>query len=107
VVAGRRALVGPGAGWRWGSAAGAGRGPAVPAVTGDGKPATTKALAAAGVTVMGDCDPLRPLAASAAVSDWPPAVFSVAVKVPVPLVSVASAGSTAWGSLLLKWTVPP
>ena len=35
-----------------------------------------------------------------------PAVFRVAVKVPTPLVRVASAGSTAWPSLLLKCTVP-
>ena len=37
----------------------------------------------------------------------PPAErFSVAVKVAVPLVSVASVGSAAAASELVKWTVP-
>jgi hypothetical protein len=35
-----------------------------------------------------------------------PGVLRVAVKVPVPLVKVAFAGSSAWASLLLKRTVP-
>ncbi len=43
---------------------------------------------------------------SVAVSDCAPAVFNVAVKEPPPFVSVESAGSTAWASLLVKWTVP-
>ncbi len=43
---------------------------------------------------------------SVAVIDWVPAVSSVAEKVPVPLVRVALAGSVAWASLLVKWTVP-
>src|SRR5438067_1830870 len=34
------------------------------------------------------------------------AVFKVALNVPLPLVSVESAGSTAWPSLLVKCTVP-
>ena len=46
------------------------------------------------------------VAVSVAVIVWLPAVFSVALKVPVPLVSVLLAGRTAWPSLLVKWTVP-
>ena len=46
------------------------------------------------------------LAASPTVMVWLPAVSSVALKVPVPLVSVQSGGSMAWPSLLVKWTVP-
>ena len=41
-----------------------------------------------------------------AVIVWLPAVLSVTVKVPVPLVNVLLAGSTAWVSLLVKDTVP-
>jgi hypothetical protein len=43
---------------------------------------------------------------SVAVSVWLPPVWSVALKVPVPFVSVEFAGSVARGSLLVKWTVP-
>src|SRR5260370_1051035 len=43
---------------------------------------------------------------SVAVRDCVPAVFKVAVNVPVPLVSAELAGSVAWPSLLVKWTVP-
>jgi len=39
---------------------------------------------------------------SVAVMCWVPAVFSVALKVPVPLVRVELAGRTAWPSLLVK-----
>jgi hypothetical protein len=46
------------------------------------------------------------LAVSVAVSDWLTAVFSVALKDPTPFVNVLSPGSTAWPSLLVKWTVP-
>ena len=59
--------------------------PAVPAVVGDGKPATVSVLAAAGLTVIPDWLPVMPLlAVSAAVSDWLAAVFSVALKVCTP-----------------------
>ena len=34
------------------------------------------------------------------------AVFNVALNEPVPFVNVASAGRSAWGSLLVKWRVP-
>ena len=43
---------------------------------------------------------------SVAVSAWLPAVLRVALKVPVPFVSVLSLGRTAWPSLLVKCTVP-
>jgi hypothetical protein len=46
------------------------------------------------------------LTVSVAVSVCPPAVLNVAENVPVPLVSVAFAGSVAFPSLLVKWTVP-
>jgi len=68
--------------------------------------ATTKCDAAAPLTVMGLLVPVTVLAASVAVTVWLPAVSKVALKVPTPLARVASAGSTAWLSLLLKWTVP-
>ena len=64
-------------------------------------------LAPAGLTVMPDSVPVIVLVTvSVAVIDWEPAVLSVAEKVPVPLVSVVLAGSVAWASLLVKWTVP-
>ena len=47
------------------------------------------------------------VAVSVAVTVWLPAVFRVALKVPTPLVRVELAGSVAWASLLVKWTVPP
>ena len=37
---------------------------------------------------------------------WLPDVFSVRLKVPMPLVKVELTGSTAAASLLVKWTVP-
>ena len=81
--------------------------PDVLMATGEGKPLTFRELAAAGLTVMPDWVPVMELVAvSVAVSDWLPAVFKVALNDPVPLVSVALAGSTAWPSLLLKWAVP-
>ena len=43
---------------------------------------------------------------SVAVIVWPPAVFSVAEKVPVPLVKVESAGKVAAPSVLVKCIVP-
>src|SRR4051812_3197947 len=43
---------------------------------------------------------------SVAVIVWLPTVFSVAEKVPVPLVNVESAGNTATPSVLVKCTVP-
>ena len=43
---------------------------------------------------------------SVAVMVWLPAVLSVILNVPTPLVSVEVLGSTAWPSLLVKWMVP-
>ena len=43
---------------------------------------------------------------SVAVTDCVPAVLRVTLKVPTPSVRVASAGRTAAGSELVKWTVP-
>src|SRR6516225_3879488 len=43
---------------------------------------------------------------SVAVIDCVPTVLRVALKEPVPLVSVESAGRVAWPSLLVKCTVP-
>jgi len=45
---------------------------------------------------------IESVAASVAVIVWPPTVFMVTEKVPVPLVSVELAGSTAWPSELVK-----
>lgn len=54
--------------------------------------------------------PLVPVVAEVVVSVaamvCEPAVFSIAEKVPTPLVSVASAGSAAAASVLVKCTVP-
>ena len=50
--------------------------------------------------------PVRDWAASVAVIDHLPAVINVADVEPSPLTSVRSGGSTARGSLLVKWTVP-
>ena len=81
--------------------------PAAPAVTGDGKPATRSVLAVAGLTVMPVWLPVMvDVTESVAVSDCAPAVFKVAVKEPVPLVSMELAGGTAWPSVLVKCTVP-
>ena len=79
---------------------------AVPAVALAGA-LTAKCVAAAAFTAMVLLVPvIDEVVVSVAVSVWLPAVFKVAVKVPTPLVSVEFAGSTAWPSLLVKWTVP-
>ena len=61
-----------------------------------------------GMTWMPVCVAVRAaLFLSAAVMDWlVPSVPSVALNCPTPLLSVVSPGSTALGSLLVKWTVP-
>ena len=64
-------------------------------------------MTAAGLTLTAPLLPVIELAAaSVAVIVWLPAVFSVTLNVPTPLVSVALAGKTAAGSLLVNWTVP-
>ena len=74
---------------------------------GAGGALTTKCVAAAAATFTAPLLPaIEPLAVSVAVTVWLPAVFSVALNVPTPLVSVALAGRAAAASLLLKWTVP-
>jgi len=69
--------------------------------------ALTEKWVAAPLTLMGPEMPLiEVLTVSAAVMVCSPAVFNVAEKVPVPFVSVESAGSAAWPSVLAKCTVP-
>ena len=53
-----------------------------------------------------DVPVIEAVTVSVAVIVWLPTVFNVAEKVPVPLVSVEFAGSTAWASVLVKCTVP-
>ena len=64
--------------------------------------------AAAARTLLVSVPVMLAVAASVAVMVCAPALMSVAEKVPWPLVSVESAGSTtpAEVSLLVKWTVP-
>jgi hypothetical protein len=69
-------------------------------------PLTMKWVAAAARTVVVPVPATLAVTVSVAVILWPPLVLRVAEKVPTPLVSVASAGSTAAGSVLVKWTVP-
>ena len=49
---------------------------------------------------------IEPVTESVAVMVWLPRVLSVALKVPVPLVSMLLAGRLAAPSLLVNWTVP-
>ena len=64
-------------------------------------------MAAAPPTVIAaDVPVIEPVTVSVAVIVCDPVVLSVAENVPVPAVSVALAGSTAWPSLLVKCTVP-
>ena len=68
---------------------------------------TAKWVAAAALTAMLLLVPVMPgLTVSVAVIVWLPAVLSVALKLPVPLVNVLLAGKVAWPSLLVNWTVP-
>jgi hypothetical protein len=72
-----------------------------------GGASTMKRIAAAGSTVMVLEVPLIelvPVSVAAIVSG--PGVLSCAERTPMPLVNVLSAGSTAWGSLDAKLTVP-
>ena len=79
---------------------------AVPAVALDGA-LTVKCVAAAALTAMlFDVPVIEDVNVSVAVIVWLPAVFNVAEKVPVPLVSVEFAGRTDCPSLLVKCTVP-
>ena len=68
---------------------------------------TLKCVAAAALTATALLAPvIEMVTVSVAVSAWLPAVLRVALKVPVPFVSVLSLGRTAWPSLLVKCTVP-
>ncbi len=63
--------------------------PTVPAVVGEGKPETTRLLAATGLTLMPVCEPVIVLVlVSVAVSDWLPAVLSVTLKACTPASAV-------------------
>ena len=63
--------------------------------------------AAAATATVPDVPVIELLDVSVAVMDWFPAVRSVTENVPVPLLSVESAGSAAAPSELVKWTVSP
>jgi hypothetical protein len=79
---------------------------AVPAVALAGA-LTVKCVAAAALTLtFADVPVIEDVTESVAESVWLPAVLSVALKVPTPLVSVLFAGSTACPSLVVKCTVP-
>src|SRR5205085_111567 len=68
---------------------------------------TTKWVAAAALTAIALLVPVMlGVTVSVAVIVWLPAVFNVALNVPVPFVSVESAGSVAAPSVPVKWTVP-
>ncbi len=68
---------------------------------------TTRCVAAPPFTVsVFEVPVIAPCAVSVAVMVWLPAVSSVSLKVPTPLVSVVSAGNTAMPSVEVKWTVP-
>ena len=58
--------------------------PAIPAVTGEGNPATVKVLAAIGLTLMPGCVPVPLVVLSVTVSDCVPAVFRMALKLWTP-----------------------
>jgi hypothetical protein len=79
---------------------------AVPAVSGVAA-VTLKCVAVPVLTTIAPEVPvIDEVTVSVAVMVWLPAVFSVAVNVLVPLVSVLFAGSVAAPSLLVKCTVP-
>ena len=79
---------------------------ALPAVAEAGA-LTVKCVAAAADTVIVPLVPVIELVTvSVAVMVWLPPVASVALNVPVPLLSVELAGNTAEPSLLVKCTVP-
>ena len=80
---------------------------ATPAVASLGFWPKTSFAAAAGLTVMPAWLPVMAVVAvSVAVIDCVPAVLSVAVKLPVPPVSLVLAGRDAWPSLLVNLTLP-
>jgi hypothetical protein len=69
--------------------------------------ATWKWVAAPEITPIAfDVPVIVAVTVSVAVTVWLPTVLNVTEKIPVPLVSVVFAGSTAEGSVLVKCTVP-
>src|SRR6516165_7106424 len=78
---------------------------AIPAVVADG-PLTVNCMAGPGLTVIELNPAMEAFTVSATETDWLPAVFRVTANVFDPLVSVESAGKTAWLSALVKWTIP-
>jgi hypothetical protein len=60
----------------------------------------------AGITAMVADPVIAGLEASVAVIVWLPAVFMIALKVPVPFVNVLNGGRLAAWSSLVKLTVP-
>jgi hypothetical protein len=78
----------------------------VPAVAVPGA-ATVNPVTGPGLTVIGPVSPLmESVTVSFAEMVCVPAVFSVALKVPIPAVSAAFAGRVALMSLLVKCTMP-
>ena len=68
---------------------------------------TEKCVAVPALTVIGfEIPVIVEVTVSVAVIVWFPAVFSVAGKVPTPLVNVVLGGNTAEGSVLENVTVP-
>jgi hypothetical protein len=49
---------------------------------------------------------IEALTVSVAITVWVPTVFNVTEKVPAPPVNIEFPGNEAWGSLLVKCTVP-
>ena len=77
---------------------------AVPAVALPGAETTKWVVTAS--TSIAPLVPVNAVDVSVAVIDWLPGVLRVALNVPWPFVNVASAGSDAAPSLLVKWIVP-
>jgi len=80
---------------------------ALPAVAVAGAETAMWVAAAADTAIVPEAPVIELLEVSVAVRVWFPAVCNVAENVPVPLLSVESAGSTALPSELVKWTVSP
>jgi hypothetical protein len=76
-----------------------------PAVVDEGAEMTYPAVVA-GLTVTGRLAAIEGELVSVAVTVWLPAVFSVALKVPVPFTRGLSAGTIPWPSPVAMWTLP-
>ena len=72
-----------------------------------GEAETSNVAALAGVTVTPELMPvIEPVAWSEAVMNCVPAVSSVTVNVPTPLVRLVSADTEPCASLVVMWTMP-